>query len=44
MSVKIEKSELINFLDYLQYKIKDYYKQETKIAIDRFLEDLKEVK
>ena len=33
--------ELETFLYYLQDKIKECYKQETKQAIDRFLKDLK---
>ena len=33
--------ELENFLYYLQDKIQECYKQETKQAIDRFLNDLK---
>ena len=33
--------ELENFLYYLQDKIKECYKQETKQAIDRFLEKFK---
>lgn len=32
--------EIKNLLDYLQDKVKDCYKQETKIAIERFLEEL----
>ncbi len=34
-------NELENFLYYLQDKIKDCYKQETKQAIDRFLKEFK---
>lgn len=32
--------KLKNFLEYLQDKVQDCYKEETKIAIERFLEDL----
>ena len=35
--------ELENFLYYLQDKIQECYKQETKQAIDRFLESLKNI-
>ncbi len=31
--------ELEKFLDYLQDKVQDCYKEETKIAIQRFLEE-----
>ena len=33
------KEELKNFLDYLLDKVEDCYKEETKIAVDRFLEE-----
>lgn len=32
--------DLENFLYYLQDKVQDCYKEETKIAIKRFLEEL----
>lgn len=32
--------ELENMLYYLQDKVQDCYKEETKIAIERFLEEL----
>lgn len=31
--------KLKNFLEYLQDKVQDCYKEETKIAIERFLEE-----
>lgn len=31
--------ELENFLQYLQDKVKECYKEETKMAIQRFLEE-----
>lgn len=31
--------ELRNFLEYLQDKVADCYKEETSIAIERFLKD-----
>lgn len=31
--------ELKDFLEYLQDKVQDCYKEETKIAIKRFLEE-----
>lgn len=33
-----DKEELKNFLEYLQDKVQDCYKEETRIAIKRFLE------
>jgi len=36
--LNINDKELKNFLDYLQDKIEKCYKEETKIAIERFLE------
>ena len=35
----IEKEKLKNFLDYLQDKVQGCYKEETKIAIERFLKE-----
>lgn len=32
--------KLRNFLEYLQDKVQDCYKEEIRIAIERFLEDL----
>jgi|GEM_PF-2643523 hypothetical protein len=32
--------DLEQFLNYLQDKVQDCYKEETKIAIKRFLEEL----
>ena len=34
----MEDKRLKNFLDYLQDKVEDCYKEETRIAIKRFLE------
>lgn len=34
----IDKKELENFLNYLYYKVKDCYKQETEKAIKKFME------
>lgn len=31
--------KLKNFLEYLQDKVQDCYKEETRIAIERFLEE-----
>lgn len=31
--------KLKNFLEYLQNKVQDCYKEETRIAIERFLEE-----
>ena len=33
----IEKEKLKNFLDYLQDKVQDCYKEEVKTAVKRFL-------
>ena len=35
----MDKEELKNFLEYMQDKVQDCYKEETKIAIQRFLEE-----
>lgn len=35
----MDKKEVKKFLEYLQDKIQDCYKEETKIAIKRFLEE-----
>lgn len=32
-------NKLKNFLEYLQDKVQDCYKEETRIAIERFLEE-----
>ena len=32
-------NKLRNFLEYLQDKVQDCYKEETRIAIERFLEE-----
>lgn len=36
----MKENKLINFLEYLQDKVQDCYKEETRIAVERFLEDL----
>ncbi len=38
---KIEIKELENFLEFLQDRIESVYSDETKVAIDRYLERLK---
>lgn len=35
----LDKEEVKNFLEYMQDKVADCYKEETKIAIKRFLEE-----
>jgi hypothetical protein len=35
----MDKEEVKNFLEYMQDKVQDCYKEETKIAIQRFLEE-----
>ena len=35
----MEENKLKNFLEYLQDKVQDCYKEETRIAIKRFLEE-----
>ena len=37
MNVKINKEELISFLEYLEDKVEDCYKKEIKQSIERFL-------
>ena len=37
----LSKKEIENILYYLQDKVEECYKQETKQAIDRFLEEIK---
>ncbi len=37
MNVKINKEELISFLEYLEDKVEDCYKKEVKQSIERFL-------
>lgn len=37
----MSKEEIENFLYYLQDKVEECYKQETKQAISRFLEEIK---
>lgn len=37
----MNKDKLINFLDYLQDKVEDCYKNETKQAIQEFLKKYK---
>lgn len=37
----LSKEEIENILYYLQDKVKECYKQETKQAISRFLEEIK---
>lgn len=34
----MDKEEVKNFLEYMQDKVQDCYKEETRIAINRFLE------
>nr|DAZ47466.1 MAG TPA: hypothetical protein [Caudoviricetes sp.] len=36
----MKENKLKNFLEYLQDKVQDCYKEEIRIAIERFLEDL----
>lgn len=36
----MKENKLINFLEYLQDKVQDCYKEETRIAVESFLEDL----
>lgn len=36
----MKENKLKNFLEYLQDKVQDCYKEETRIEIERFLEDL----
>ena len=38
--MKTDTIDLEQFLNYLQDKVKECYKEETKIAIKRFLEGL----
>lgn len=38
--IAVKENKLKNFLEYLQDKVQDCYKEETRIAIERFLEDL----
>lgn len=35
----MDKEEVKNFLEYMQDKVQDCYKEETRIAIQRFLEE-----
>lgn len=35
----MDKEEVKNFLEYMQDKVQDCYKEETRIAINRFLEE-----
>ncbi len=37
----MENKELENFLYYLQDKVQDCYKEETKVAIENFLEEVR---
>ena len=37
----MDKEEVKNFLEYMQDKVQDCYKEETRIAINRFLEEVK---
>ena len=36
----MKENKLKNFLEYLQDKVQECYKEETRITIERFLEDL----
>lgn len=42
MNVKINKEELISFLEYLEDKVEECYKKEVKQSIERFLKRIKE--
>ena len=35
----MKENKLKNFLEYLQDKVQDSYKEETRIAIEKFLEE-----
>lgn len=35
----MDKEEVKKFLEYMQDKVQDCYKEETRIAINRFLEE-----
>lgn len=35
----MDKEEVKKFLEYMQDKVQDCYKEETRIAIQRFLEE-----
>lgn len=35
----MKEDKLRNFLKYLQEKVQDFYKEETRIAIERFWEE-----
>lgn len=35
----MNKEEVKQFLEYMQDKVQDCYKEETRIAIERFLEE-----
>lgn len=35
----MDKEEVKQFLEYIQDKVQDCYKEETRIAINRFLEE-----
>ena len=37
----MNKEEVKQFLEYMQDKVQDCYKEETRIAINRFLEENK---
>lgn len=40
--VKIDKEELVKFLDYLEDKVEDCYKKEIRQSIERFLQRIEE--
>lgn len=42
MNVKINKEELISFLEYLEDKVEDCYKKEIRQSIERFLKRIQE--
>lgn len=35
----MDKEKVKNFLEYMQNKVEECYKDETRVAIQRFLED-----
>ena len=35
----MDKEKVKDFLEYMQDKVKECYKEETRVAIQRFLED-----
>ena len=41
--VKIDKEELVKFLDYLEDKVEECYKKEVKQSIERFLKKIEDI-